>query len=588
MQNKLVIIPTPIQMLLASQWPMPRASRLSACTPEHFVHLLLLLLALLLGLLAPAQADELLIERGLSGAVINKRMAAATDDTARLPWSQILAEPQRFIPASGRSGAGLGSEAHWLRLDFRRTEVELGAPWWLVIESFNLYDLRLYRRNALGEFEELASGDRVPFAAGREREWRQYAFILPEQGPVYLRAYDPAGASFPVALWRQNDLEYHEHLGELLLGSIYGALMAMCLYNLFLALSLRSRTYGWYVVTTITLGIFLAHLHGHTAQWWWRDSPYWVAMGRIVLPSLWGLTLTGFIMSFFRTSTYLPNAHRLLQAIMLSYLLIIAMRLADLPALSSVMLTALSLPVAALVLYIAMRRWHQGMAAARYFLAAYILLLASSVIFLLRSSGWLIPSPLTELALPVTATLASLVFSFALTGRIKSLRYASEAAFIDELTGLPNRRALEQRFKLYTENEADHGFSLLTVDLDKFKPVNDQWGHAEGDQVLRALAQRMQACVRQEDLVARVGGDEFVVLLSPSASTRIVTAVIKRLLEVTREPVHVGARSHSLSASVGLAHYPSHGRSLAELSRLADMAMYEAKRAGGDTWREVE
>ncbi|MDV6343966.1 diguanylate cyclase [Nitrosomonas sp. Is37] len=587
MQNKLVIFPTLIQVLLSSRCPMSRANRLSACAPEYFVRLLLLLLALLLGLFAPAQADELLLERGLSGVVINKRMAAATDDTARLPWSQILAEPQRFIPASGWSGAGLGSEAHWLRLDFRRTEVERGAPWWLVVEPLNLYDLRLYRRNAFGEFEELASGERVPFAAGREREWRQYAFILPEQGPVYLRAYDPAGASFPVALWHQDDLEDHEHLGELLLGSIYGALLAMCLYNLFLALSLRSQTYGWYVATTITLGIFLAHLHGHTAQWWWRDWPQWVAMGRIVLPSLWGLTLTGFIMSFFRTSTFLPSAHRLLQVIMLSYLLIITMRLAGLQALPSVVLTALSLPVAALVLYIAIRRWHQGMAAARYFLAAYTLLLASSVIFLLRSSGWLMPNPLTEVALPAAATFASLIFSLVLTGRIKSLRYESEAAFTDELTGLPNRRALEQRFKLYTESETDHGFSLLTVDLDKFKPVNDQWGHAEGDQVLRALAQRMQACVRQEDLVARVGGDEFVVLLSPSASPRIVTTVIKRLLEATHESVHVGTRSHSLSASVGLAHYPDHGRTLSELSRLADMAMYEAKRAGGDTWREV-
>ncbi len=588
MQNKLVPFPTPIQVQLASRCPMLRASRLNACTPdEYFVRLLLLLLALLPGLLAPAQADELLIERGLSGVVINNRMATATDATAQLSWSQILAEPQRFIPASGRCGAGLGSGAQWLRLDFRRAEAEQSVPWWLVVEPLSLYDLRLYRRNALGEFEEITSGERVPFAAGREREWRQYAFVLPEHGPVYLRAYDPGCASFPVTLWHQDDLEFHERLGELLLGGIYGGLLIMCLYNLFMALSLRDPVYGWHVTTTLVLGVLLVYLHGHAAQWWWREWPQWSIMGRVVLPSLWGLTLTGFIMSFFRTRTYLPGTHRLLQIIMLSYLLIIAMRVAGLHALPPLVLTALSLPVAALVLYIAIRRWHQGMTAARYFLVAYTLLLAGTVIFLLCLCGLLMPNRLTELAMPVTATLASLIFSLALTGRIKSLRNASEAAFVDELTGLPNRRALEQRFKLYTESEADQGFSLLTVDLDKFKPVNDQWGHAEGDQVLRALTRRMQACVRQEDLVARVGGDEFAVLLSPSASTGIVTAVIKRLLEATRESVHVGTHSHSLSASVGLAHYPTHGRSLAELSSHADMAMYEAKRAGGNTWREV-
>jgi two-component system, sensor histidine kinase LadS len=192
----------------------------------------------------------------LSGVVINNRMAAATDIAARTPWHQMIAEPERFIPASGLSGAGLGSDAHWLRLDFQRTESEHNVPWWLVVEPLNLYDLRLYRRNISGEFEELVSGDRIPFAAGREREWRQYAFMLPAHGPVYLRAHDPGGVSFPVALWHQEDLERYEQRGELLLGGVYGALLALCFYNLFLAVSLRDPAYGWYVATTLALGIF--------------------------------------------------------------------------------------------------------------------------------------------------------------------------------------------------------------------------------------------------------------------------------------------------------------------------------------------
>lgn len=585
MQNKLVIFPSLMQVQLASRYSLLQVACCSVRMPGYPVCLLFILLILLLmPQLAPAHADKLLIERGLSGTVINDRMAAATDVTARIPWQQMLDELQRFTPGSGCSGVGLVPGAHWLRLDFHRAETERSAPWWLVVEPLNLYDLRLYRRNVRGEFEELASGERVSFAVGREREWRQYAFILPEQGPVYLRAYDPGGASFPVALWHQDDLERHEHLGELLLGGVYGALLAMCLYNLFLALSLRDPVYGWYVATTMTLGVFLAYLHGHAAQWWWRDWPQWVAMGRVVLPSLWGLALAGFIMSFFRTRMYLPGAHRLLQFIVLNYLFIIVMRLTGAHALPSLLLTAQSLPAIGLVFYIAIQRWRQGMVAARYFLAAYGIVLAGTVIFLLRICGLLMPSPLTELAMPVAATLESLVFSLALAGRIKSLHHASAAAFVDELTGLPNRRALEQRFKLHVDNKARHSFYLLSVDLDKFKPVNDRWGHAEGDQVLRALAQRMQACVRHEDLVVRVGGDEFVVLLSPSASSSMVAAVTSRLLEVMHEPVHVNARSHTLSASIGLAHYPTDGHSLAELCHHADMAMYEAKRAGGNTW----
>lgn len=582
MQNTVLLFPGSIH----AQW-INRCQRLqvagkTTCTLGRGLFILFFLLTLLI---TSAKADELLIERGLSGVPINNQLATAADVPKRMPWTKIVAEPQRFAPASGRCGTGLGSDAQWLRLDFRRAEAERGAPWWLVVEPLNLYDLRVYRRNAHGNFEEFTSGERVPFAAGREREWRQYAFILPEQGPVYLRIYDPGCASFPIALWHQDDLERHERLGELLLGGIYGGLLVMCLYNLFLALSLRDSAYGWHATTTLVLGVFLVYLHGHAAQWWWQEWPQWVTMGRVVLPSLWGLALVGFVMSFFHTRTNLPGAHRMLQIILLSYLLIIIMRLAGAHAFPSLVLTVQSLPVVALVLYVAIRRWYQGMGGARYFLVAYGIVLTGSVIFLLSICGLLTTSRITELAMPVAATLGSLLFSLALAGRIRSLRRASEAALIDELTGLPNRRALEQRFKLYADSEGDQGFSLLTVDLDKFKPINDQWGHAEGDQVLRILAQRMQSCVRQEDLVARVGGDEFVVLLSPSAGKGMITDVVDRLLEATHKPIHLSGRRHSLSASIGLAHYPGHGRSLSELSRHADMAMYEAKRAGGNTWR---
>jgi diguanylate cyclase (GGDEF)-like protein len=160
-------------------------------------------------------------------------------------------------------------------------------------------------------------------------------------------------------------------------------------------------------------------------------------------------------------------------------------------------------------------------------------------------------------------------------------------ALHDPLTGLPNRRLLEQRLDDALRSvRADSGdVYLLYMDLDRFKPINDEHGHAAGDLVLQEVARRLQAAVRRDDTVARVGGDEFVVLLRHMESVAVVLSILESILNAMKVPIAAGELALSVGISIGCARYPSDGADITELLAHADTAMYRAKRAGlGYAW----
>lgn len=173
-----------------------------------------------------------------------------------------------------------------------------------------------------------------------------------------------------------------------------------------------------------------------------------------------------------------------------------------------------------------------------------------------------------------------------------TLRKATEdevkrLAFFDPLTNLPNRRLLTDRLhQAVTHAKRDQGHvALIYVDLDRFKPVNDRYGHATGDLLLQAVAHRLRTCVRESDTVARVGGDEFVVLLDGISHANDAMQVAEKIHAVLLEPFRLASgQSVHISSSAGIAMYPEHGQDEATLSRHADAAMYAAKDAGRDQY----
>ncbi|MDB2448848.1 diguanylate cyclase [bacterium] len=152
----------------------------------------------------------------------------------------------------------------------------------------------------------------------------------------------------------------------------------------------------------------------------------------------------------------------------------------------------------------------------------------------------------------------------------------------DTLTGLPNRRLLTEFVDSKVRDCAARRrtFYLVYVDLDGFKPVNDRYGHRIGDQVLVVLGKRLSQSLRRADFAARIGGDEFVIIVDEMGSEKQVDSLIKRMLSVIEQPLRIGEETLTLSASIGVAWYGKHGSSLDELMHHADQAMYGIKRAG--------
>lgn len=149
----------------------------------------------------------------------------------------------------------------------------------------------------------------------------------------------------------------------------------------------------------------------------------------------------------------------------------------------------------------------------------------------------------------------------------------------DALTGLPNRNLFMNRMEQAIARAQRQGrnFGILFLDLNGFKQINDTYGHAAGDQLLKLFARKLQTCIRAEDSVGRLGGDEFVVLLEGITDAEVMASVTKKIRDSLSRPVTILEHSFTISTSIGKATYPMHGKTPDELLRFADSKMYAEK-----------
>lgn len=166
-------------------------------------------------------------------------------------------------------------------------------------------------------------------------------------------------------------------------------------------------------------------------------------------------------------------------------------------------------------------------------------------------------------------------------------RHMEHLALHDPLTGLPNRFLMFGRLEQALHTATRHGsqVAVLFLDLDGFKPINDRYGHATGDELLRAVAAQLRCTIRDCDTVARYGGDEFVVTLTDLQQACDIAAVAEKILEVVSHPVTIDDHTIEVSTSIGIATYPENGSDGEALIRAADAAMYEAKAEGRRLYR---
>jgi diguanylate cyclase (GGDEF)-like protein/PAS domain S-box-containing protein len=194
-------------------------------------------------------------------------------------------------------------------------------------------------------------------------------------------------------------------------------------------------------------------------------------------------------------------------------------------------------------------------------------------------------------ASPTDDELALVALSSDLAGIAIESRLAEERirflAHYDELTGLPNRVLFNQMLETALARAKRHGYKLAAffLDLDRFKNINDTFGHSVGDQVLREIAGRFKNAVRATDQLARMGGDEFFFLIDEIEGPESVTDVTRRVLEEASRPFFVGTEECQLSASIGVSVYPDDGEDTATLLKNSDIAMYRAKALGKNNFQ---
>jgi diguanylate cyclase (GGDEF)-like protein len=174
---------------------------------------------------------------------------------------------------------------------------------------------------------------------------------------------------------------------------------------------------------------------------------------------------------------------------------------------------------------------------------------------------------------------STFVIAHDITNSKKVEDIVNKKASYDHLTSLPNNILFHDRLKQAIANAKRDGtvFVVMYLDLDEFKVINDIYGHHIGDKVLQELSLRMQNCLRESDTLARVGGDEFTLLLPQVSDLKEANIIADKLIKSISEPFEIRKNTHMLSASIGIAFYPDDGRSQESLIQAADKAMYQIK-----------
>ena len=598
-----------------------------------------LLLVLMLGLSTSglAQASVILTDAS-SGMRLNAHIELLEDDQGTLTIEDVAAPElqPRFQPANGRASVGQSLNPWWIKLTLQR-DMHAPARWVLEVGSVTQLDLQLYQPDGRGGWRVRQSGERVAFSENRDHPYRRMVFDLAALGEqpttFYLRAFDPAGNSFPLRIWQLDDLTQLAARENLGLGAIYGVVFALLLYNLFILISLRDKAYFWYVLTTAFALLFIMSMTGHGAQYLWPNHAVPAWLDRITLPSLWGLFASRFTQTLLQTHVHVRWAHHLLNMACVIYLIAIALTLFDQRHMAAWAIALLSLTSIPAALGSAVIRWRQGFFPAQLYLYGYGLVLGSISILLLRTTGLLQPAEWNAYIFPLAVAAESILFSFALAYRIQILkqeralalqqadrektarlaqlqastdelqsavtlrtaqlaatneqlrereRALQHAAFHDSLTELPNRRYLVERCESAMAHAERHAESLalLLIDLDHFKPINDRFGHAAGDLMLQVIAKRLREHVRAGDAVARLGGDEFAALICGSDAESQAREIAERLLAELAAPVLYGTENLRVTISIGAALFPQHAKHFTDLYKAADSALYRVKELG--------
>lgn len=533
---------------------------------------------------------------------------------------------------------GFTPVVYWLRITLHNTSHHT-QPLLLALENPSLDHIEFYQISQQQLLAQYVTGDSYPFNQ-RPRQHRHFLFPITlstnEQTDIYLRIRSTSAMQLPIKLyepaWHLADDQMH----LLIQGAFYGLLLAALLYNAIMYAASHHRIYLTYIL--YMLGFSLAHLalSGFGYQYLW--SP-WPRTNQCALPFWVGFTaiFASFLANqLFNFKEHFPLWHKgfLRLSVCGFALLIVSLFVPNLLALQMTVGLTLSICISLVAISgILWRKYHQK--DAFLFNMAWVLLLIGIALFALNRFALISNGPIIESAVQLGAGLQIVLLSYLLAQRITQdykHRYEAEydaraknlknfqlerqhaqalelavqektsalhdallqvsklnldlarISITDALTGLHNRRHFDSLLATELKRAArdKHPISLILLDADHFKRVNDTYGHAVGDECLQKLAHIIMSALRKPtDYAFRYGGEELAILLTNTdiEGALIVAEKVRTTIEGT--PLHIGTQTLNVTASLGVKSlYPSQHTEGAELFEPADQALYNAKSQG--------
>lgn len=518
-----------------------------------------------------------------------------SDAAHALSAEQALAALDRFEPAGPKVNLGRRTETLWLHLPLQLVDDSTG--WWLALDYASLDEVELFvwregrivQRARMGD--HLAVVDRP---AATRRHAVELRLVPGLRHELLLRVRTTSSMVLPLQLLRSAELVAAEARSQTVQGAMFGLGLVVLGYSLVGLWVLRDPVFLWFGLATAATTLFFAAYLGWAPLLLWPDS-LWLT--RNAAPLMMVLLVSCgalFIDRSLDMPVHAPRASRAMRAVALltlaSALLFVAGVLSY-RAVSAVATVTGLLP-GLIALSVAFRLARAGERIAQLTFAGWVVYSVGVVTFALVQGGRVPYTGWTHHALQVCSILELLVWVIILTLRAERLRHQASLARrenerlrtiaqTDPLTGLLNRRGLEQSLQqLIPEVSGQSMAALYVIDLDGFKGVNDRHGHHVGDELLVQVAARLRRVLRTSDLVARTGGDEFVVVAAQLHSAREAEQIGHKLLACGDASFALTGASCSVGMTVGYALAPADGIDAAALIQRADAAMYAGKQAG--------
>lgn len=510
----------------------------------------------------------------------------------------IEAAPRFTAPTGAYATLGLRKEGVWLRVPLEVAPSSDGR-WVLDVDYPVLNQVDVYLLAADGRLlQQVRMGNLVPFSQ-RPLASRTHALVLElapgSRAELLMRVQTKGGTILPVTLAKPPAFHQQALSEQMLQGLFNGLGLALLLYSLMQWVTMREHLFIKYALLITGSLVFSVFQFGIGAQYLWTDN-VWAELHAGGLSALLASTGTFlFVEHVLRgegSSRWFGNVMRAGAAVLMLTAVAYAFDWIHVHTVSTVVGT-LGLAPAVLGMPGAVSRAWRGDKVGWYFLAAWTGYFVTTAVMVGLIKGRVGVSWWSMHSFQIGATLDMLLFMRVIGLRLHAVHTAAQhaaherdrlmsMAHTDALTGLPNRRGLDVALAAELPHcTRERLLAVYMLDLDGFKDVNDRHGHDVGDELLVAVARRLQNCLRTSDVVARLGGDEFVVTVSGLHDDRQAQEIGTHLLEAFSQPFALSqGRTCEVGLTIGYALVPLDGRDPVALLKRADEAMYAGKQGG--------